>query len=353
MSVKTTVVGAWVEGAVKNWFTEEEDGRRMMGRAWRPNQRTVLDDEEYKVTKMVESVVNRQAELGVDVVTDGEVGREGYYMHFIRNGVVGIDLDVLSDKVMREGAFVSQVPTVVSKLTASPEPWCYKEYLRAQSVSPVPVKYTLPGPMTIMDGSYNALYQDEREMAKDLIKIIQREILALAANGCVHIQLDEPVMMRYPDKALEFGISDAAAVFSGCPPEVKKTVHLCCGYPDRFEPIDYKKADKTRYPAVLKALDEVGFDWASIEDAEAVNDLSFLADLKHLGIQLGSVTIARAKLETPKEILERVKLALKYLPKERLMLAPDCGLGFLPLDLAEKKLQNMVEAAKLVNINAY
>merc|ERR1712215_315278 len=302
---------------------------------------------------MVTKVVERQVELGLDIITDGEVGRETYYMHFIRNGIKGIDLDLLSDKVMRSGAFVSQVPTVVAQVTSSPAPWCYKEYLRAQSVSSVPIKYTLPGPMTIMDGTYNAHYEDHRQLAMDLVKVLQRDVLALAANGCVHIQLDEPVMMRYPDKALEFGISDAAAVFSGCPPEVKKTVHLCCGYPDRFEPVDYLKADKTRYPAVLKALDEVGFDWASIEDAEAVNDLSFLADLKHLGIQLGSVTIARAKLETPKEILERVKLALKYLPKERLMLAPDCGLGFLPLDLAEKKLQNMAEAAKLVNINAY
>jgi len=349
MSVKTTVVGAWVEGAVKNWFTEEEDGRRMMGRAWRPHLKGDVDNEDDKVKRMVESVVGRQAKMGLDVVTDGEVGREGYYMHFIRNGVVGIDLDTLSDKVMRDGAFVSQVPTVMSKVTATPAPWCYKEYLRAQSVSSVPVKYTLPGPMTIMDGSYNGLYKDQRELAKDLVNILQREVLALAANGCVHIQLDEPVMMRYPDKALEFGVSDAAAVFLGCPPGVQKTIHLCCGYPDRFEPVDYQKADKTSYGAVLQALDRAGFDWASIEDAEAQNDLSFLASLDSLGIQLGAVTIARAKLETPEEIVKRARLALKYLPKERLMLAPDCGLGFLTQELAEKKLDSMVAAAKIIN----
>ena len=145
---------------------------------------------------MVERVVKRQAELGVDIVTDGEVfffkfqsptlqkvGREGYYMHFLRHGVQGIDVTHLSDKViafssqppnstykvMRDGAFVSQVPTVVGPVSVSflsnldllnknqgpPEPWCYKEYLRAQSASPVPVKYTLPGPMTLMDGSFN------------------------------------------------------------------------------------------------------------------------------------------------------------------------------------------------------
>eukprot|EP00091_Calanus_sinicus_P006359 TRINITY_DN16998_c0_g1_i1.p1 TRINITY_DN16998_c0_g1~~TRINITY_DN16998_c0_g1_i1.p1 ORF type:complete len:207 (-),score=68.03 TRINITY_DN16998_c0_g1_i1:249-869(-) len=206
--------------------------------------------------------------------------------------------------------------------------------------------------MTIMDGSYNGLYQDQRELAKDLVKILQREVLALAANGCIHIQLDEPVMMRYPEKALEFGVSDAADVFLGCPPGVQKTIHLCCGYPDRFEPVDYQKADKTSYGAVLQALDNAGFDWASIEDAEAQNDLSFLSSLDSLGIQLGAVTIARGKLETPNEIVSRAKLALKYLPKERLMLAPDCGLGFLTQELAEKKLDSMVAAAKIIN-NAY
>jgi len=97
MAVKTTVVGAWVEGAVKNWFTEEEDGRRMMGRAWRPQLKGEVEEE--KVLGMVERVVARQAALGLDIVTDGEVGREGYYMHFIRNGVRGIDLETLSDKV--------------------------------------------------------------------------------------------------------------------------------------------------------------------------------------------------------------------------------------------------------------
>merc|ERR1711892_1364868 len=78
---KTTVVGAWVEGAVKNWFTEEEDGRRMMGRAWRPQLKENVEDEDAKVRRMVESVVEKQACLGFDIVTDGEVGREGYYMH--------------------------------------------------------------------------------------------------------------------------------------------------------------------------------------------------------------------------------------------------------------------------------
>jgi len=350
--VKSTVVGAWVKGAVKNWFTEQEDGKRMMAQSWRPHLWEQPDEE--ILSAMVSEVIEKQAELGVDIVTDGEVGREGYYMHFVRNGLTGIDLVDLSDKVMRDGAFVSQVPSVVSRVEAPPSPWCYKEFLRAKSFCPpgTEVKYTLPGPMTMMDGTFNRFYQDERELIKDIIRILQREVLCLAAHGCEHIQVDEPTFMRYPDKALQHGVADLKEIFLGCPPNVKKTVHLCCGYPDRLEPTTYKKSDKRNYRDILLALDEAGIDWASIEDAEAVNDLEhILKDLKNLGIIFGAVTIARKKVESVEIIKKRAMEALKYLPSNRLMLAPDCGLGFLPLDLAETKLKNMTEATKEINLS--
>jgi len=341
-----------VEGAVRNWFEEDEggDGKRRMGRAWRPSLKKEEDEEEEerRVTAMVERVVKRQAELGVDIVTDGEVGREGYYMHFLRHGVQGIDVTHLSDKVMRDGAFVSQVPTVNGPVSGPPEPWCYKEYLRAQSASPVPVKYTLPGPMTLMDGSFNRHYSENPSgLRAALVQLLQREVLALAAHGCRHIQLDEPVMMRYPEDALEYGVKNAALVFAGCPDSVERTVHLCCGYPDRLEPTDYKKADSKRYPEVLCALDVAGFHWASIEGAESGLDLSFVSSLHVLGLQLGVVKVARSRVESVEEVVALGRAAIKNgLPPHRLMLAPDCGLGFLPLQVAEAKLANMVEAAK-------
>ena len=165
---------------------------------------------------------------------------------------------------MRDGAFVSSVPTVVREVRSPPSPWCYKEYLAAQALSSVPVKYTLPGPMTIMDGCYNRHYQDTRDLAADIITILQREVLALAANGCKNIQVDEPVLMRYPDIALQHGVKDIAAVFAGVPQHINKIVHLCCGYPDRLEPTDYLKADNSNYSAVLEALDDAGIDWVSL-----------------------------------------------------------------------------------------
>merc|ERR1719431_343375 len=99
-------------------------------------------------------------------------------MHFIRRGLVGVDLATLSDKVMRDGAFISQVPTVVERVTGSLSPWCYEEFLRAKEACPpgTTIKYTLPGPMTMMDGSYNHFYKDQREMARDVVRVLQREV---------------------------------------------------------------------------------------------------------------------------------------------------------------------------------
>merc|ERR1712130_1089365 len=228
----------------------------------------------------------------------------------------------------------SQVPTVAGPVSGPPEPWCYKEYLRAQSASPVPVKYTLPGPMTLMDGSFNRHYSENPSgLRAALVQLLQREVLALAAHGCRHIQLDEPVMMWYPEDALEFGVKNAGLVFAGCP--------------DRLEPTDYKKADSKRYPEVLCALDAAGFHWASIEGAESGLDLSFVSSLQVLGLQLGVVKVARSRVESVEEVVALGRAAIKNgLPPHRLMLAPDCGLGFLPLQVAEAKLANMVEAAK-------
>ena len=91
------MVGAWVEGAGPTWFSEEEDGRRRMGRGWRPSMKQEVT--EMRVEAKLREVVEEQEGLGLDVITDGEVPRENYYLHFIRNGVRGIDLSVLSDKV--------------------------------------------------------------------------------------------------------------------------------------------------------------------------------------------------------------------------------------------------------------
>ena len=122
---------------------------------------------------------------------------------------------------MRAGEFVSRVPTVVSRLLGQPAPYYYEQFLRSQSGT-----FILPGPMTIVDGCYNGYYDVPGDMTKDIVIILQREVLALVANGCTHIKIDEPALLNYPDKALEHGVDDIRIIFAGCPPHVKKEIIL-------------------------------------------------------------------------------------------------------------------------------
>ena len=150
-------------------------------------------------------------------------------MHIMTN-ISGIDTDQLEEKEMRSGAYSTLVPAVRSKVSLGPGgPRSAQEWRRAQEIcqDKAVVKFTLPGPMTLMDGMVNLFYQSEEELAADLVTCINQEVLELARAGCQYIQLDEPVMMRYPDKALAFGLDNLARCFAGLPQgvgKVRKTI---------------------------------------------------------------------------------------------------------------------------------
>ena len=124
-------------------------------------------------------------------------------------------------------------------------------------------------------------------------------------------------------------------------------VHLCCGYPSYCDQDDYVKADKSYYITLAKLLDDIGVNQVSIEDAEAQNDLEqLLPHFKKMTVIFGAIAIARSKVESVEDVKKRVEVALKYIDPERLVLAPDCGLGYLTDEIIEAKLKVMVEVAK-------
>jgi len=359
MSIKTTVIGSWPKPdylALPDWFNDKgnfKDGTSSkltgMGGGYDPRSTNEARSEEMsKATeKAAKEIMGKQVKLGLDVITDGEVERGTYYIH-VMNNIQGIDMVDLQEKMMRSGAYSTLVPAVKNKVHIV-EPRCWKEWTRSNKLLPKGnsvLKYTIPGPMTILDGVKNMYYKTNRELEDDLAKAINKEILALVDHGCKVVQLDEPVLMRYPERALEYGIDNITKCFENVPAEITKIVHLCCGYPDKVDTDDYPKAPKENYRMLADKLDNAGFDQISIEDAEAQNDLSLLSLFKKSKIILGAVKIARTKVETVEEIQDRIKNALKFIPKDRLILAPDCGLGFLSEDLIRSKLKNMVEAAR-------
>ena len=203
----------------------------------------------------------------------------------------------------------------------------------------------MPGPMTIGDTTADAHYDDPKQRGADLADALNREVLDLAQAGCRYIQIDEPLFARKPAAALDFGFEHLERAFHKCPKDVVKTVHMCCGYPDRIDSVDYPKADRQSYFDLASTIEDASIDAVSLEDAHRHNDLKLLEQFERTTVILGVVAIAKSEVEPVDVIRDRLQAALMHIDAERLIAAPDCGLGLLGRDLARHKLANLCKAA--------
>jgi len=348
MPIMTTTIGAYPKPeyvTVPDWFQQEStttgDPTRAFDKARENNE---LDVEKLLDRATVE-VVREQVRLGIDIVTDGEVRRENYIHYHCRN-MEGFNFSRLTKKSMRDGQWLASVPTVDGPVKAGKE-FLVRDWQIAQTATDRPVKITIPGPMTIMDSTFDAYYNDERRLAADLAFAINREILRLTDNGCRWIQIDEPIFARKSEKALAYGIENLERCFHQVPKAVDRSVHICCGYPDRIDSIDYLKAPPASYIHLAPALDSATIDAISIEDAHRPADLSLLELFKHKTVILGVIGIARSHIESVEEVASRLREALNHIDPDRLIAAPDCGLGMLTVNQVKAKLKNMVQAASI------
>ena len=258
------------------------------------------------------------------------------------------DFNSLEHRVLRDGAYETDLPAIRGPILHSGKNYSAHDYIASQGVSSRPVKFTLPGPLTIMDTTADCFYNDRPKLNTALAKTINKEVLALVEAGCKHIQIDEPLFARSVKDALDFGMEGLERCFYGVPKSVTRIVHMCCGYPDHLDDTDYKKADPSSYYQLSKAIDQAAFDQISIEDKHCCNNLELLEKFENKTVIFGSLAIASSALETVEEVAERLTSALNHIDRDRLIVAPDCGLGLLPAQLAENKLRVMCEAAEIV-----
>ena len=290
-------------------------------------------------------VIKDQIECGIDIVTDGEVRRENY-IHYHCRHIAGVDFETLTEKVARTGNYKCWLPTITAKVEAQ-DSFLVHDWKVSQKLSSKPVKITIPGPMTIADTIANTYYKSDDKMGFDLAEVINVEIKRLQKAGCKYIQVDEPLFARKPQQAIDFGIDNLAKCFEGLEnTEVEKITHICCGYPDKLDVINYPKAPLDSYKKIAKALDASLIDSVSIEDAHRYNDLELLRNFTKTKVIFGLIKIASSQIETKEEIENRILDALNYIDKKQLIAAPDCGLGHLPRQLAIEKLKIMVDVAK-------
>ena len=342
----TTVIGAFPKPdyvPVSDWFDLPDLD---YAARWADEMSAAGDDAEGSFVRAAADVIADQVAAGIDVVTDGEVRRENY-IHYHCRHLTGFDFEHRAEETMR-GVLPVVLPTITGPVAAT-EPFLPHDWRVAQAVTDRPVKVTIPGPLTITDSTVDRHYGDRSALVADLAVALNAEVRALAEAGCTHIQVDEPVFARRVDDALAFGIDALATCFDGVPDSVTRTVHCCCGYPRFLDDEEYEKAPPSAYLEIAEAVDAVRIDRFSLEDAHRPNDLAdLLPRFRDTTVILGCVAIARSRLETVDEVATRLAEALRHIDRERLVAAPDCGLGYLGRDLALAKLRVLIEAAARV-----
>jgi 5-methyltetrahydropteroyltriglutamate--homocysteine methyltransferase len=288
-------------------------------------------------------VVDDQVSCGIDIPSDGEVRRENY-IHYHCRHLNGIDFEHLTRKSLRQGAYSARLPTITGPVSAR-DHFLTHDWKVAQSFTDRPVKITMPGPMTIADTTANEHYDDPAKLGADLADALNVEVMALAEAGCKHIQIDEPVFARKVPDALDYGLENLERAFHGCPDDVVRSMHMCCGYPDALDSPDYPKAPKEAYFDLAEAVDRSSVMAVSLEDAHRRNDLALLERFASTTVILGVIAIAKSRVESIDEVRTRLAEALEHIDAKRLIAAPDCGLGLLGRELTLAKLRILCEAA--------
>lgn len=347
MPLLTTCIGAYPKPDyidLPDWFNvpagpDTADPTKL----WLNAIEAMGEQREALIRRGVTEAVRDQVDAGIDIPTDGEIMRENY-IHYHCRHLHGFDFDTLAEKALRGGTYSANLPTITGPVSVRKK-FLVDDWQRAQQATDKPVKITMPGPMTISDTNVDQYYNDPVRLGAALADALNQEVLALAEAGCRHIQIDEPLFARKPVEALDYGIDNLERAFHGCPRQVTRTVHMCCGYPDRLDHPNYPKADPQAYLQLADGMDQAGIDAVSIEDAHRHNDLSLLERFSNTRVIFGVVAIARSHIETVDEIRARLQAALAHIDPERLIAAPDCGLGLLSRAQAIAKLRNLAEAA--------
>ena len=348
MGLLTTTIGAYPKPEyvrLPDWFDNLDTSEPTRG--WLAAIEEMGEDAYSIIKRGIHEAVKDQVDAGIDIPTDGEIARENY-IHYHCRHLEGIDFENLSEKSLRTGNYSSFLPTVTGPVKPRDLFLAY-DWKSAQEATDKPVKITMPGPLTVADTVVDEYYGNQKDFGKAIAEALNQEVLNLAESGCKHIQIDEPLFARYPDRALKFGIDNLDRAFHGCPEGVNRTVHMCCGYPDKIDVLDYPKAPQGSYFQIADALEESLIMSVSLEDAHRYNDLSLLEHFKNTTVILGVVAIAKSTLEAVEEIRNRLIDALEHIDSKRLIAGPDCGLGILGRDLAIQKMRNLAEAAHSID----
>jgi len=331
----TSLVGSY---AMPDWLIDRErlaarfPPRTRAAELWRVDPR-FLDEAQDDATILA---IRDQERAGLDIVTDGEMRRESYSNRFA-TALAGVDTDNPGTALDRSG-HPNPVPRVVGPVRRTrPVEVRDVEFLRANTDRRI--KITVPGPFTMSQQAQNDYYESPAEMALDYATAVNEEIRDLFAAGADIVQVDEPYMQARPEPAEQYGLEALNRALDGITGET--AVHLCFGYAAIIHerPAGY---------SFLPQLAACTADSISIETAQSGLDCSVLETLPDKTIIVGVLDLSTHEVESPAVVAERLRRALAHHRAERIAVAPDCGLKYLPRDVAFAKMGAMVAGADLV-----
>ena len=280
--------------------------------------------------------IKAQEDAGLDIITDGEIRRESYSNRFA-TALDGVDLDNPGTVIARSGQ-PSLVPRIVGKIQRR-QPVEVEDVTFLRAHTSRTIKITVPGPFTMSQLASNEFYATEAEMAMDYAIAVNAEIRDLFAAGADIVQIDEPYLQARPEQAREYGVAALNRALEGVTGTT--CVHLCFGYAAIVH-------DRPSGYSFLPELSACTCRQISIETAQSNLDCAVLTGLPGKQILLGVVDLADMNVETPARVAERIRRALPYVRAEDIIVATDCGMKYLPRDVADGKMRAMVEGAALM-----
>jgi 5-methyltetrahydropteroyltriglutamate--homocysteine methyltransferase len=280
--------------------------------------------------------IRDQERAGLDIITDGEMRRESYSNRFA-TALEGVDIDNPGTALDRSG-HPNPVPRVTGKVRRlRPVEVGDLEFLKANTDRMV--KMTVPGPFTMSQQAQNDFYDSEEEMALDYAAAVNEEIKDLFAAGADIVQIDEPYMQARPEKARQYGLKAVNRALAGVTGTT--ALHICFGYAAIIH-------ERPHGYSFLPELADTPLDQISIETAQSNLDTAVLAKLAGKTIILGVIDLHDMTVETAEIVAHRIRKALPYVPADRIIVAPDCGMKYLPRAVAFGKMKAMVDGAAIV-----
>ncbi len=330
----TTVVGSYPQ---PGWLVDRAQlgakvPRVRMPEIWRV-EKSFLEEAQDDATVLA---IRDMERAGIDIITDGEMRRESYSNRFA-TALEGIDIDNPGSTINRSGVAIP-VPRVagpIRRRAAIEVPDVV--FLRKNTSKRI--KITLPGPFTMAQQAQDDYYKDEEALALAFAAAVNEELRDLKAAGADVLQLDEPWLQARPERAARYGVKAINRALQGI--SGTTVVHVCFGYAAAVK-------DKPTGYSVLPQLEAVTASQISIEAAQPRLDLDVLKNFSNKTMMVGVIDLGTQKIETPQEVAGRIRAALKHVPAERLVLAPDCGMKYLTREAAFGKLKALAEGAALV-----